>query len=254
MIEHSDLTTKVYQWLKERILHHAVLPGDKLDVQQLADVLGVSRTPVKDAINRLTSEGLVVLRSRRGTYVATLTPTGLRDLFETRTMFECWAVQHASPDAMRAAAPAMQALFERSARIITGASATDFDYSTYFALDLDLHATLIGLTGNSVLRDLHHTVMARMSAGRIYYPADDEILRRSHSALVEHAAIVRALAGEDRDGLLAAVRTHINASMVHTAWLLDREAQAANVRPEEAMSAPADAPALAGAGRTHRGP
>src|SRR5262249_30551094 len=68
IIEHSDLTTKVYQWLRDQILHHVFLPGDKLDVQQLADNLGVSRTPVKDAINRLTAEGLVVLQSRRGTY------------------------------------------------------------------------------------------------------------------------------------------------------------------------------------------
>ncbi len=138
MIEHSDLTTKVYQWLKGRIMHHAFLPGDKLDIQQLADDLGVSRTPVKDAINRLTSEGLVVLRSRRGTYVATLTPAALRDLFETRTMIECWAAEHATREAMLAAAPAMQALFDRSTTIIAEADAAHFDYSAYFALDLDL--------------------------------------------------------------------------------------------------------------------
>src|SRR5437764_4615575 len=111
VIEHSDLTTKVYQWLKDRIMHHAFLPGDKLDIQRLADDLGVSRTPVKDAINRLTSEGLVVLRSRRGTYIATLTPEMLRNLFETRTMIESWAVQHATPEALAAIAPALQAVF-----------------------------------------------------------------------------------------------------------------------------------------------
>ena len=226
MIEHSDLTTKVYQWLKERIMHHAFLPGDKLDVQQLADDLGVSRTPVKDAINRLTAEGLVTLRSRRGTYVATLTPTALRDLFETRMMIECWVVQHATAEAMRAAAPTMRALFDRSARIITGARAADFDYSAYFALDLDLHALLISLTGNGVLLDWHHAVIARMSAGRIYYPGEDEVLRRSHDAHREHAAIIQAIADGDRDGLLAAVQGHIATSMEHTAWLLDRAAQA----------------------------
>jgi len=226
VIEHSDLTTKVYQWLKERIMHHAFLPGDKLDVQQLADDLGVSRTPVKDAINRLTAEGLVILRPRRGTYVATLTPTALRDLFETRMMIECWAVQQATADAMRAAALPMQALFDRSARIITDANVTDFDYSAYFALDLDLHALLIGLTGNAVLLDLHHGAMARMSAGRLYYPGEDEVLRRSHRAHAEHAAIVHAVSDRDREGLLIAVRAHIAASMEHTAWLLDRAAQA----------------------------
>ncbi len=226
MIEHSDLTTKVYQWLKERIMHHAFLPGDKLDIQQLADDLGVSRTPVKDAINRLTAEGLVILRSRRGTYVATLTPAALRDLFETRMMIECWTVQHATAETMRATTPAMRALFDRSARIITGVSAADFDYSAYFALDLDLHALLVGLTGNAVLLELHHAVTARMSAGRIYYPGEGEVLRRSHEAHREHAAIIQAIADSDRDALLAAVRVHIATSMEHTAWLLERAAQA----------------------------
>ncbi|MGI8854909.1 MAG: GntR family transcriptional regulator [Thermomicrobiales bacterium] len=230
MIEHSDLTTKVYQWLKGRIMHHAFLPGDKLDIQQLADDLGVSRTPVKDAINRLTSEGLVVLRSRRGTYVATLTPAALRDLFETRTMIECWAAEHATGEALKASAPAMQALFDRSTTIIAEADAAHFDYSAYFALDLDLHAILVGLTGNAVLLDLHHGIVARMSAGRIYYPAEDEVLRRSHAAHSEHAAIVSAFVDGDVSALADAVRAHINASMHHTAWLLERHTQATAVR------------------------
>ncbi len=132
MIEHSDLTTKVYQWLKERIMHHAFLPGDKLDIQQLADDLGVSRTPVKDAINRLTSEGLVVLRSRRGTYVATLSLADLHDLFQVRTIIESWAVQHGVPEVMADGATEMQAIFDRSTAIIEGANAATFDYAAYY--------------------------------------------------------------------------------------------------------------------------
>lgn len=233
MIEHSDLTTKVYQWLKGRIMHHAFLPGDKLDVQQLADDLGVSRTPVKDAINRLTAEGLVVLRSRRGTYVAILTPTVLRDLVETRMMIECWAVQHATAASLRMVVPEMQSVFDRSTAIIAGADAANFDYAAYYALDLRLHALLIGLTGNGVLLDLHHVVLARMSVGRIYYPGEDEVLRRSHGAHAEHAAIVRAVADENPDALLDAVRAHINASREHTAWLLDRAANVTRDRDAE---------------------
>jgi DNA-binding GntR family transcriptional regulator len=229
VIEHSDLTTKVYQWLKGRIMHHAFPPGDKLDIQQLADDLGVSRTPVKDAINRLTSEGLVVLRSRRGTYVATLTPEMLRDLFETRTMIEQWAVQHATRDALAAIAPALQARFDRSTAIIAEADAEHFDYSAYYALDLDLHAMVVGAASNPVLLDLHHAIMARMSVGRIYYPGEDEVLRRSHHAHREHEAIVQAVVRGDVDALLDAVRAHINASMEHTAWLLERYVQANGV-------------------------
>lgn len=225
MIEHSDLTTKVYQWLKERILHHAFLPGEKLDVQQLADDLGVSRTPVKDAINRLASEGLVVLQSRRGTYVATLTPETLRDLFDLRMMTESWAVQHLTPDAMATVANEVQEMFDRSARIIIGSDAAHFDYSAFYALDMQMHARIVGLSGNAELLDLHHLVTARLSVGRIYFPGEDEVFIRSLAAHQEHAAIVGAFVNGDAPALLAAVRAHIEASMRHTEWLLDRFVQ-----------------------------
>lgn len=225
MIEHSDLTTKVYQWLKERILHHAFVPGEKLDVQQLADTLGVSRTPVKDAINRLTSEGLVVLRSRRGTYVATLTPETLRDLFDLRMMTESWAVQHLASDAMATKASAVQETFDRSTQIIIGSDAAQFDYSAFYALDMQMHAQIISQAGNTELLDLHQLVTARLSVGRLYFPGEEEIFIRSLAAQQEHAAIVGAFVIGDVPALLTAVRAHINASMHHTEWLLDRFVQ-----------------------------
>lgn len=232
VIEHSDLTTKVYQWLKDRILHHAFLPGDKLDVQQLADDLGVSRTPVKDAINRLTAEGLVVLRSRRGTYVATLTPTTLRDLFGSRMMIEAWSAQQLALAAMTGAAAAMQTLLDRSTAIIAGATPDHFDHPAFHLLDLALHERVVSLTRNAVVLDIHRVVMARMRVGRIYFPGEDEIFRRSLGAHEEHTAIVRAFVQGNGDALVDAVRAHISASQRHTAWLVDRFAQARDARQE----------------------
>lgn len=222
MIEHSDLTTKVYQWLKERILHHAFLPGDKLDVQQLADDLGVSRTPVKDAINRLTSEGLVVLQSRRGTYVARLTPDALHDLFDARLMIETWAAERATPERLAAIAPQVREQFAESDLIIARGDARRFDYPAFYALDARLHALLVGVAGNAVMREMHHMVMARAGVGRIYFPGDDEVWTRSLAAHAEHRAIVDAAVACDRAALRAAVQAHIRASRAHTTMLLAR--------------------------------
>src|SRR4051794_3328664 len=179
VIEHSDLTTKVYQWLKGRIMHHAFLPGDKLDVQQLADDLGVSRTPVKDAINRLTAEGLVVLQSRRGTYVARLNPAGLHDLFDARLMIETWAVQVLTPEQLGSVAVTVRDHFARADRIIAAGDVAHFDYPAFYALDTALHETLVRLAGNDILVEMHRTVIARAGVGRIYFPGDDEIWIRS---------------------------------------------------------------------------
>jgi len=222
IIEHSDLTTKVYRWLRDQILHHVFLPGDKLDVQQLADDLGVSRTPVKDAINRLTAEGLVVLRSRRGTYVARLTAAALHDLFDTRLMVETWAVQHLTPEQMAAVVPTIHDLFARGDRIITTGDAAHFDYPAFYALDTTLHETLVWLPGNTILVDLHRIVIARAGVGRIYFPGDEEIWTRSLAAHEEHRTITAAVTAGDVTALLDAVRAHIRASHAHTTMLLDR--------------------------------
>ena len=222
MIEHSDLTTKVYRWLKERILHHAFLPGDKLDLQRLADDLGVSRTPVKDAINRLATEGMVVLQSRRGTYVARLTPETLRDLFDARLLIETWAAERVTPERLAAIAPQARAAFTASDDLIARGDARHFEYPAFYALDARLHALLVGAAGNAVLAEMHHTVMARAGVGRIYFPGDDEIWTRSLAAHAEHRAIVAAVTARDRAALRAAVRAHIRASRQHTLLLLKR--------------------------------
>ena len=222
IIEHSDLTTKVYRWLRDQILHHAFLPGDKLDVQQLADDLGVSRTPVKDAINRLTADGLVVLRSRRGTYVARLTPAALHDLFDARLMIETWAAQELSAEKMVTIASSVRDLFTRGDRIITSGDAAHFDYPAFYGLDTELHETLVRLAGNEILVEMHRTVIARAGVGRIYFPGDEEIWLRSLAAHEEHRAIIDAVAAGEVNMLLASIRAHILASRAHTTVLLDR--------------------------------
>jgi DNA-binding GntR family transcriptional regulator len=230
IIEHSDLTTKVYRWLRDQILHHVFLPGNKLDVQQLADDLGVSRTPVKDAINRLTAEGLVVLRSRRGTYVARLTPAALHDLFDARLMIETWAAQALTPEQLASVASTIRDLFTRADRIITPGDAAHFDYPAFYALDTALHETLVRLAGNAILVEMHRTVIARAGVGRMYFPGDVEIWLRSLAAHEEHRAIAKAVAAGDVTALLASVRAHIRASRAHTTMLLDRFEGAAQFR------------------------
>ncbi len=230
IIEHSDLTTKVYRWLRDQILHHAFLPGDKLDVQQLADNLGVSRTPVKDAINRLAAEGLVVLRSRRGTYVARLTPAALHDLFDARLMIETWAAQALTAAQLLAAAPAIRDLFARADRIIAVGDAAHFDYPAFYALDTELHGMIVGLAGNAVLVEMHRMVYARAGGGRVYFPGDEEIWHRSLAAHEEHRAIAAAVEAGDVAALLAAVQAHIGSSRAHTTALLDRFEDAAASR------------------------
>ena len=174
MIDTSHLHIRVYEWLKDRILHHVFLPGDKLDIQQLADDLGVSRTPVKEAINRLTLEGLVTLRNRRGTYVASLTEEIVRELIETRMMIECWAVEHLSPAAMANVRPHVAEMLDRIERSLLVTKASLFDGAESYALDREWHALIVRLTGNGTMLDFHQGVSARLQVGSLYFLTDEE--------------------------------------------------------------------------------
>lgn len=225
MIEHSALTTKVYEWLRDSILEHRFRPGDKLDVQQLAEKLGVSRTPVKDAINRLVVEGLVALQSRQGTYVATLTPGTLRELFAVRDMIERWVAEQVPREQLVANAAVVADLHEGCGELLAVASAADFNYSAFVALDRRLHGLIVDLAGNGVLDEMYQRVIARLWIGRIYYADPDETFRRSQRTQVEHAAIVRAFAAGDAAALAAALLAHARSSMGHTLAVLDRYPQ-----------------------------
>lgn len=237
MIEHSALTAKVYDWLRDAILHHRFRPGDKLDVQQLADQLGVSRTPVKDAVNRLTVEGLVVLRSRQGTYVATLSAPTLRELFAVREMIEREVAGQLSPAALRERVSAFADLVVRCGQLLAVPAADAFDYSAFVALDRQLHGEIVALAGNGALREIYQGVTARMWIGRLYYAGQEESFRRSLVSHDEHAAIVSACGEGDPRALAAALLAHSRSSQGHTLGVLARSPAAPHAAGRQGRAA-----------------
>jgi DNA-binding GntR family transcriptional regulator len=89
----SGLNDQVYEALKAAIVQHALPKGSRLDVNRLAKKWGVSRTPVNDAIQRLSVDGLVAVVPRRGTFVARMEVKDILDLMDVRLMFELRAAE-----------------------------------------------------------------------------------------------------------------------------------------------------------------
>ena len=83
-LHRSRASDSVFDILRTNILARGFRPGDRLDVRALADQLGVSATPVKDAVTRLAAEGLIEIRPRSGTFVAELAPDAVAETFEIR--------------------------------------------------------------------------------------------------------------------------------------------------------------------------
>jgi DNA-binding GntR family transcriptional regulator len=222
VINENHLNGKVYAWLQERILHHLFLPGDKLDIPQIAEELGVSRTPVKEAINRLTVEGLVTLRNRRGTFVATLTEQAMHELIEARMMIESWAVDHLTLDAMIGAKHRVALMLDRIERSLLITKASLFDGDESYRLDREWHALLVQLAGNQTILEMHQKISARLHVGSLYFLSDEEAFERTRIIHVEHARMMRAFLDDDRAELGEAVALHIRNSETEYRRLLQR--------------------------------
>ena len=91
-IDTSNLWDKTYVLLKDRILRRDFKPNEKLSIPDLAAQLGVSRTPIRDALNRLEKDGLVKTVSKVGTFINALEVREVVEIMDTRLMLDLWVV------------------------------------------------------------------------------------------------------------------------------------------------------------------
>ena len=94
-LSHANINQKVYEILRDRILSKQFAPGQRLNVRAIGAQLGVSRTPLKDALNRLAAEGLVEIRPRSGTYVTAPSLADIEELLDVRRLLEVYAIEKA---------------------------------------------------------------------------------------------------------------------------------------------------------------
>ena len=183
---------QAYRTIKARILENHYPPGQQVLEQQLANDLGMSRTPVREALIRLQNEGLVELIPRRGMRVVPLSPADMQEIYEVLTALEVTAVEllarrSHSPEALR---PLAEALKDMETRL------DQDDLDGWARADARFHQTLITLSGNKRLAGMAATLAdqahrARMVTLRLR-PKPDQSIR-------EHREVLEALqAGDGR--------------------------------------------------------
>lgn len=190
----------VYEALRNAILTSTFHPGQRLDVRHLAAELGVSPTPIKEAITRLEAEALIEVRPRSGTFVTAVSPEDIYETFEIRCALECLAgekaIAHATPEDIA------------RLRAIADAMATASDDSTHSAGNVEFHKSIVTLARSDRLRDTYETLEAHIQIARIHLGRRDWTTRLAGEH-TEHLAIVDAIAARQRDAAVAALRTHI---------------------------------------------
>lgn len=194
----APLREGVYETLLELIITRALQPGQHLVESELAGRLGISRQPVREALQRLSTEGWVDLRPAHGAFVHVPTEEEADQLLAVRALLEAESARLAAANATPATVRELRDLCERG----TKALAED-DVDEVVAANAELHAAIVELAGNKVLAELAAQVDRRV---RWYYTPVAR--QRGPRSWVEHEALINALAAGDGERAAQIMRDH----------------------------------------------
>jgi DNA-binding GntR family transcriptional regulator len=201
----ASVVDLAYAAIRERIVAGALPRGARVHQQDLAVELGVSRTPVREALRRLSAEGLVEMRTNRGARVADLDRSGMRVAYEARLVIEPGAARFAAerrpPEPLRR----MREALARQRR-------ANADVHASFVANRDFHLALVAASGNQFLEQLAQLLwVARI--GEAIYEVQAETPERMRLAADEHEAILAAVEAGDARAAETLTRRHVAAAI-----------------------------------------
>ncbi|KIX16500.1 MULTISPECIES: GntR family transcriptional regulator [Paracoccus] len=191
-----------YRRLLADIKSGQLLPGARLRETELAERLGISRTPVREAIRQLEADGLVTHQARQGATIRNLDYAEVIELYEMRSVLEGTASRLAARMAQRVEVVELTELNDALAASEPGAAAQE--------LNRQFHRTLLDAARN---RFLVKTMSALQKTLLILGPTTLADPTRPEAAAAEHAAVIRAIAAHDGDAAEAAMRAHVEAAL-----------------------------------------
>ena len=202
MDEFLPLRDVVFNTLRRAILTGQLKPGERLMEVHLANTLGVSRTPIREALRKLELEGLVIMIPRRGAEVARITEKSLKDVLEVRRALDALSVELAcdriTEEDMKRLLQACQD-FEKAAK--------GKDASVIAKADVALHDIIVEATGNQRLAQLVNNLSEQMYRYRFVYIKEES----KHDMLVaEHREIYESIASRDKERAARAAKLHID--------------------------------------------
>ncbi|MGH2532246.1 MAG: GntR family transcriptional regulator [Thermomicrobiales bacterium] len=208
-IPRSSLGESVYRLLWDRILDRRLHPGEKLSDLRLSDELGVSRTPVREALHRLVQDGIVRAEPNRGFYVASFSVRDIEEVYDLRAALEAAALEaaapHLDPAMLRAALDQLDAI-ERQ----IGADESTDEYqraaSAFLEADRSFHRALAELAGNSRLSAVVEGLWAQIA---VFQRAGTFRHTTTEASIRYHRRIIDALLGGDVAAAVRLLKEHI---------------------------------------------
>ena len=201
-VERPNLRNQVYDILKKRIILREIEPGKKINEEELAESLGVSRTPIRETLVRLEHEGIVRIIPRRGAFVISQSNKEVIDLLQVREVLEGLVVRLATENMERD-------LFDHLRRCLKEISSTDERDDRllkYTPADVQFHALLLEACNNPLLKSMMETVNSHLQMVRLRTVA---LPGRPEQTVREHYEILEAI--EQGNPILAekSMRKHV---------------------------------------------
>ncbi|MEU8703250.1 GntR family transcriptional regulator [Streptomyces sp. NPDC048680] len=202
------LSDSVYEDIKAMVMDHEIAPGARVGIDALSRALGVSPTPVREALARLESDGLVVKRSLSG-YRATelLTRQGLEELFEMRMLLEPRATALAAANATEEQLDAIERITDEM-RTLPGPTGRYADYRDFAALDQRFHEAIAAASHRPLLTDAVERLHSHLHIFRLTSAEASE-----DPTLAEHDRVVRAILRRKADRAAEAMTEHLALSL-----------------------------------------
>ena len=213
----------VHEALRQAILTSALRPAERLNPAELATQMGVSLMPVRHAIQLLAAEGLVEVRPRSGTFVASVSAREVRETFEIRRSLECLAVEKAATCLVATDLAELRRLCDamnKSPRTEAGRRRHEQDNAAF-------HLLFITAASNTKLLEMYASLRAHLQIAGVHAGDRDWRSRLKQEAL-EHEAIVSAVEARDAARAVEAMRSHITRACESLAGAVEKK----NGRPD----------------------
>ncbi|WP_219951602.1 GntR family transcriptional regulator [Dickeya zeae] len=206
----ADSVEKVYEKVKGLAIDYHFRPGERVNEVELATQLGVSRTPVREALNRLAKDGFMNFVPNRGFYSRDLTPEGVRELYEVRMVIEQSTFRFACLRATDEEIAATTAIWEEVSQ--HRPAQTEQDWAKIAEIDERFHMEIARISHNGRLYEMLDSLN---SLSRFFRRIDLETPVRRNNAYDEHVDIIAALRQRDIEKGVVLIEQHISLSAEH---------------------------------------
>lgn len=211
---------KAYGLLMDMILSRKYAPGDRLVEAELAKEMGLSRTPVRNALRMLIAEGLLENRNQKGCYIPRLTPQDMRETFQARIFLEGKAAMEAARFRTDEEAARLRDIIDREKEYYRCGQVPD-----YTQANKDMHLSIAAMARNSYIEKFVHQTFWRSELyifffDRFYRPElSDEVLRDPQKSFScrEHERIVEAIEGGDPSAAEVSMKAHLLSTLNYLA-------------------------------------